>query len=104
MESEHQEQAKAIMAFTMDERCAVLKEFGAQFHTSVDNCPDIPKSLEEGIAVRKRYEEVMNKIGPGSGLEREFVYDTTTRCTPNSSITVYNNLIASHPEDSPNDC
>ena len=69
MESEYEEQAKAIMAFTMDERCAVLKEFGAQFYASVEDCPDIPKSLEEGIAVGKRYEEVMNKIGRGSGLE-----------------------------------
>ena len=81
----------------------MFKEFGAQFYTSVDDRPDIPKSLEEGIAVRKRYEEAMNKISPGSGLEWGFVYDTTTRCTPNTSITIYNNLIASRLEDSPND-
>jgi hypothetical protein len=53
--------AKIIMAFTMDERCAVLKEMGATFYPNVDDCPDIAKSLEDGVAIGKRWEERMKK-------------------------------------------
>jgi hypothetical protein len=51
--------AKVIMAFTMDERCAALEEMGATFYPNVDDCPDIAKSLEDGIAIGKQWEERM---------------------------------------------
>jgi hypothetical protein len=54
--------AKVIMAFTMDERCAALEKVGATFYPNVDDCPDIAKSLEDGIAIGKQWEERMKAI------------------------------------------
>jgi hypothetical protein len=58
-EYEQHDFAKVIMAFTMDERCAVLEKMGATFYPNVDDCPDIAKSLEDGIAIGKQWEERM---------------------------------------------
>ena len=54
---------KISMVLTMDERCAVLKSFGATFYESVEACDDIPKTLEEGIERGKRYKDLMKKLG-----------------------------------------
>ena len=53
---------KISMTLTMDERCDVLKSFGATFYESVKACDDIPKTLEEGIERGKRYEDLMKKL------------------------------------------
>lgn len=53
---------RVVLAFTMDERCAALKHLGATFYPTVDACPDIAKSLEDGIAIGKRYEELMKQM------------------------------------------
>ena len=50
------------MAFTMDERCAILEEMRAKFYTLVDFCPNIAKSLEDGVTIGRRWEERMEEI------------------------------------------
>lgn len=47
---------------TMEERCDVLRDFGAVLYSSGEECPDVPESLEEGIARGRWYEELMNKM------------------------------------------
>ena len=54
--------ARVIMTCTMDERCAVLERFGAKFYANVEDCPDIPKSLEEGIGIGRKYESLLKKM------------------------------------------
>jgi hypothetical protein len=46
----------------MDERCEVLKDFGATFYEKVEDCEDIAKTLQEGIQKGKRYEELLKKM------------------------------------------
>ncbi|KAI9870061.1 MAG: hypothetical protein M1830_004733 [Pleopsidium flavum] len=53
---------KINMALTMDERCEVLKDFGATFYENVEDCKDIAKTLQEGIQEGKRYEELLKKM------------------------------------------
>ena len=50
------------MVLTMDERCEVLKDFGATFYEKVEDCEDIAKTLQEGIRKGKRYEELLKKM------------------------------------------
>jgi hypothetical protein len=54
---------EASMSFvlTMDERCDVLKGFGARFYQSED-CEDVPRTLEEGVKMGRRYEELLKKM------------------------------------------
>ncbi|KAK2598098.1 hypothetical protein QQS21_005809 [Conoideocrella luteorostrata] len=47
---------------TMEERCAVLQEFGATMWDNLDQCADIPQTLADGIAEGKRYEALMKKM------------------------------------------
>lgn len=47
---------------TMDERCAVLRDFGATEWDDMKECSDIPQSLEEGVAEGKKYEVLLNKM------------------------------------------
>ena len=54
--------AKVQMAFTMDERCDALQTVGATFYAAVSECEDIAKSLEDGIAIGKHWEERMKAI------------------------------------------
>jgi hypothetical protein len=53
---------KIGMTLTMDERCEVLKDFGATFYEKVEDCEDIVKTLQEGIRKGKRYEELLKKM------------------------------------------
>ena len=53
---------KIAMVLTMDERCDVLKSFGATFYETVEACDDIPKTLEEGIERDKRYKDLLKKM------------------------------------------
>ena len=54
--------ARVEMAFTMDERCAMLEAVGATFYAVVDDCSDIAKSLEDGVAIGRMWEERMKEI------------------------------------------
>ncbi|KAI1354759.1 hypothetical protein F5Y01DRAFT_311564 [Xylaria sp. FL0043] len=47
---------------TMEDRWAVLKDFGATEYDDVELCPDIPKSLEEGVEEGKLYEQLLRKM------------------------------------------
>jgi len=58
------------MVLTMDERCEVLKDFGATFYEKVEDCEDIAKTLEEGIRKGKRYEELLKKMGDMKYVDR----------------------------------
>jgi hypothetical protein len=53
---------KIGMTLTMDERCEVLKDFGATFYEKVEDCEDIAKTLQEGIRKGKRYEELLKRM------------------------------------------
>ena len=57
------------MVFTMDERCAALKAFGATFCRNIEECPDIPSSLGEGIKAGRHYEEMLKKMELGEDGE-----------------------------------
>ncbi|EON66291.1 hypothetical protein W97_05684 [Coniosporium apollinis CBS 100218] len=50
------------MVLTMDERCEVLKDFGATFYEKVEDCVDIAKTLQEGVDKGKRYEELLKRM------------------------------------------
>jgi len=53
---------KIGMVLTMDERCDVLKSFGATFYGTAEACDDIPKTLEEGIERDKPYKDLLKKM------------------------------------------
>ncbi|KAL9620540.1 MAG: hypothetical protein Q9160_004901 [Pyrenula sp. 1 TL-2023] len=54
--------ARIMMALTMDERCEVLKQFNATFYEKIEDCKDIPNSLEDGIQGGKGYEQLLKKM------------------------------------------
>ena len=62
LEEQPHDWAKVIMTCTMDERCAVLERFGATFYANIEDCPDIPKSLKEGIGIGRKYESLLKKM------------------------------------------
>lgn len=53
----------------MRERCSVLRSFQAVSYRSIGDCPDLPSSLEEGIAEGRRYEELLNRMSNAEYLE-----------------------------------
>ncbi|KAL2674272.1 hypothetical protein Neosp_012723 [[Neocosmospora] mangrovei] len=55
---------------TMEERCAVLRDFGATEWDDAKKCPDIPQSLHEGMAEGKRYEELLRKMEDSEYLDK----------------------------------
>lgn len=56
---------------TMEERCAVLGSFGAAFYSTIEECPDLPQNLEDGIAIGRYFEVMMKKmVGDPLYLER----------------------------------
>lgn len=61
---------KMRMALTMDERCEVLKGFGATFYETVEDCEDIPKTLLEGIRKGRQYEELLKKMEDMNYVDR----------------------------------
>ena len=61
---------KISMVLTMDERCDILKSFGATFYGTAEACDDIPKTLEEGIERGKRYKDLLKKIEDPFYLDR----------------------------------
>jgi hypothetical protein len=49
---------------TMEERCSVLRNFGATLYPSIENCTDgtLPRTLEEGIAQGKNHTDRIMEI------------------------------------------
>jgi hypothetical protein len=54
--------SRLALCRTMEERCDVLRDFGAVEYTSAEECPDVPESIAHGIVTGRRYEELMNKM------------------------------------------
>ncbi|KAI0379224.1 hypothetical protein F5Y04DRAFT_131017 [Hypomontagnella monticulosa] len=54
--------ARLSLCHTMDQRCDVLRSFGAVKYESLEECCELPKSLEEGVAEGRRYEELLSKM------------------------------------------
>jgi hypothetical protein len=54
--------SRLSLCATMEERCIVLRDFGAVVYNSVEECPDLPNSLEEGITQGKQYAELLRKM------------------------------------------
>ena len=50
------------MALTMDERCEILKDYGATFYENVEDCEDIAQTLPDSIEKARRYEELLKKM------------------------------------------
>jgi hypothetical protein len=58
------------MALDGDERCEILKCFGAKFFDNVEDCVDIPKTLLEGIERGQRYQALLEKMEDDEYLNR----------------------------------
>jgi len=58
------------MAVTADERCDVLKSFGARFYEEVKECDDIPNTVEEGRLRGERYALLLRKMEDDDYLDR----------------------------------
>lgn len=54
--------SKLSLCATMEERCEVLREFGAILYDSVEQAPDLPTSLEEGIERDREYEMLLTNM------------------------------------------
>ncbi|UNI20656.1 hypothetical protein JDV02_006725 [Purpureocillium takamizusanense] len=65
------------MAITADERCEVLKSFGAKFYEIVEECEDIPRTLEEGRLRGERYELLLRKMEDDDYLDSWLEYCVT---------------------------
>lgn len=46
----------------MDERCEVLKSFGAKFYQRTEDCPDIASTLQDAIESGERHEKLLQKM------------------------------------------
>nr|POE53617.1 hypothetical protein CFP56_28839 [Quercus suber] len=55
--------SRLSLCATMEERCDVLRKFGAIMYVSTEECQDIPKSLQEGIT------QVRSKVESDSKIE-----------------------------------
>ncbi|KAI0863796.1 hypothetical protein F4860DRAFT_521842 [Xylaria cubensis] len=66
--------AHVNMALNADERCEVLKSFGAKFYDTVEECEDIPKTLDEGYERGKRYEQLLIKMDDNHYQDRWLEY------------------------------
>jgi len=55
---------RIIKAFSMDDRCADLKDLLVPFYAKVDDCPDVAKSLrvQDRVAIKKLWEERMKRV------------------------------------------
>lgn len=58
------------LSTSMDEGCAFLMGFGATLFEDRDRCDKLSKTLEQGIAEGKRYEELMRKIEHNHYLDK----------------------------------
>lgn len=51
--------SRLALCASMEERCDVLRESGAVYYETADECPDIAESLGEGVAQGKEYERLL---------------------------------------------
>ncbi|KAI8271305.1 hypothetical protein K4K58_000184 [Colletotrichum sp. SAR11_239] len=58
---------------TMDEKCEALKAFGATFYPRIEDCMDLPKSVEEGREEFQRYEKSLKDIDDGDYQRRWYL-------------------------------
>ncbi|PPJ49683.1 hypothetical protein CBER1_02165 [Cercospora berteroae] len=55
---------------TMEERCVALRKLGAVLYDSIEDCADLPRSVEDGIAQGRQWEELMDKMDDRDYLEK----------------------------------
>jgi hypothetical protein len=61
---------KICFALTMDERCDVLKGFGATFYESVEEYEAVPLTLHDAVEKGNRYEVLLTKMEDPHYVER----------------------------------
>lgn len=54
----------------MEERCEVLRDFGAIEWDNVKKCPDIPQVLEDRVAEGKKYEKFLRDMKDDEYLDK----------------------------------
>lgn len=91
--------SRLSLCATMEERCDVLRAFGGSMYDSLRECPDVPESLEEGIAQWREYERLLKMMEDDRYVDQWFntlkkhtyglsIYRYTSRAIPPySSIT-----------------
>jgi hypothetical protein len=62
--------SRLSLCANMEERCEVLREFGAVYFRSVEECPDVPETLEEGVAQGKEYERLLKLMEDMNYVDR----------------------------------
>ena len=62
--------SRLSLCATMEERCMVLRDFGAVLYDSIEECPDLPSSLDEGIARGEYYAELLRKMEDRSYMDQ----------------------------------
>jgi hypothetical protein len=60
---------RVALCSSMDQRCDVLKAFGARYYEEGNPCDKLPLTLEEGVAEGKKYAELMRKLEDDDYLE-----------------------------------
>jgi hypothetical protein len=54
---------------SMDEQCDALQQYGATSYAKVEDCDDIPKTLEEAVQKGNHYNELLEKMEDTNYLE-----------------------------------
>ncbi|RYP61279.1 hypothetical protein DL769_007775 [Monosporascus sp. CRB-8-3] len=57
-------------AENMDDRCQVIKDYGGEWYASVEDCPDLPNTLEAGVERGRRYEKLLHQMDDAMYLDR----------------------------------
>jgi hypothetical protein len=60
-----------------EDRCQILMQIGATWYERVDDCTEIPKTLDEGYQKGKKYEELLRKMDDKDYRERWVDYLST---------------------------
>lgn len=55
---------------TMEERCEMLRGLGAEWYASVEECHDLPSTIDEGVARERWFEELMDKMDDWGCVDR----------------------------------
>ncbi|KAK7992395.1 hypothetical protein PG988_001189 [Apiospora saccharicola] len=69
--------ARVNMATTPGERCKVFKRFDATYYQTLEECEDIPKTLEDGIQKGKEYEALLRRMEDRDYVHRWVKYGST---------------------------
>lgn len=57
----------------MDEYCEAIKHEGGRWYVSVENCPNLPSTLEEGMTWGRKYQGLMERLERDGWDEKYFV-------------------------------